>query len=85
MSTLTSPNLTKICRGHILSFVDLKWNDPISLLKNTPIGVSESTGLDWTREKRNRATVVTNNGNEQAIVEELHGRVKLTEKTWQLL
>ena len=28
MSTLTSPNLTKIWRGHVLSFVDLIWNDP---------------------------------------------------------
>ena len=28
ISTLTSPNLTKIWRGHVLSFVDLKWNDP---------------------------------------------------------
>ena len=29
MSTLTSPNLTKIWRGHVLSFVDLIWNDPL--------------------------------------------------------
>ena len=28
-STLTSPNLTKIWRGHVLSFVDSKWNDPL--------------------------------------------------------
>ena len=33
MSTLTSPNLTKIWRGHILSFVDLKWNDPSTITK----------------------------------------------------
>ena len=28
INTLTSLNLTKIWRGHVLSFVDLKWNDP---------------------------------------------------------
>ena len=31
ISTLTSPNLTKIWRDHVLSFVDLKWNDPYTV------------------------------------------------------